>query len=170
MKMELLITREAVQEQVIRIADLISNDYANEEPVLVGLLKGATVFLADLIRRISIPVKIDFIRAASYGSNMTSSGMIRFIKDLELPVRNKAVLLVDDIVDTGLTLAQVINKIKEKGPASVKVCALIDKTERRESDVAVDYCGFRINEGFIVGYGLDYDEKYRHLPDIYVLK
>lgn len=167
---DLLLTRETVQEHVIRLAGQISHDYAGQEPILIGLLKGATIFLADLIRRISIPVKIDFIRAASYGSDMESSRTIRLTKDVEIPIQGKPILLVDDIVDTGLTLTHIIKEIEAKGPASIKVCALIDKYGRREVDIMVDYWGFRIDEGFIVGYGLDYDEEYRQLPDIYVLR
>jgi len=122
------------------------------------------------MRELDIPIKIDFVRAASYGSEMTSSGEIRLTKDVEIPVKGRPLILVEDIVDTGLTLAHIIKKMEAKAPESIQVCALIEKLERRDISVIVDYCGFRIEEGFVVGYGLDHDEKYRQLPDIYVLK
>jgi hypoxanthine phosphoribosyltransferase len=127
-------------------------------------------FFADLARGVTIPVKLDFVRAASYGSGTTSSGSIRLTKDVEIPVEGKPVILVEDIVDTGLTLNRVAELMRSRGPESVKICALIDKPERREIPVAIDYCGFRIEKGFLVGYGLDWDEKYRYLPDIYLLE
>jgi hypoxanthine phosphoribosyltransferase len=167
---EIFLHREDIQKQVIRIANQISEDYSDREPIIVGVLNGAAIFVADLVREIKIPVKIDFVRVASYGSEMNPCESIRFTKDIEVPVVGKPVILVEDIVDTGLTLNSLIRKIEAKGPESVKVCALIDKMERRKIDVCVDYCGFQIKEGFIVGYGLDFDENYRQFPDIYVLK
>ena len=169
MEKKLLLSRKTIQERVKELAVRISIDYEEREPVFIGILNGAVYFFADLTREISIPIKIDFIRAASYGSEMTSSGTIRLTKDVEISVKGKPVILVEDIVDTGLTLTHIIKKLKAKGPESIKVCALIDKLERRDVSVPVDYCGFQIKEGFIVGYGLDHDEKYRQLPDIYVL-
>ena len=127
-------------------------------------------FLADLARELSIPAKIDFIRAASYGSGMTSSRTIQLTKDIEIPIQGKPVILVEDIVDTGLTLAHIIKEIERKDPESIRICALIEKLERQDIKVPIDYCGFRIKEGFIIGYGLDFDEKYRNLPDLYVLR
>jgi hypoxanthine phosphoribosyltransferase len=167
---ELLITKTTIQSRVKELADQISSDYEGKEPVLVGVLNGVIFFFADLVREISIPTKIDFVRAASYGSNMTSSGTIRLTKDVEIPIKGKPVILVEDIVDTGLTLTHIIRKLEQKAPESIRICALIDKVERREMNVPIDYCGFQIKEGFIVGCGLDYDEKYRHLPDIYILR
>jgi len=167
---KLLFSRETIQERVKELAARISSDYEGQEPVFIGVLNGAVFFFADLTRELDIPIKIDFIRAASYGSEMTSSGEIRLTKDVEIPVKGRPVILVEDIVDTGLTLTHIIKKMEAKAPESIKVCALIDKLDRRDVSVTVDYCGFRIEEGFVVGYGLDHDEKYRQLPDIFVLK
>ena len=170
MEKEILIPRENIQRRVKELARQISSDYEGKEPILIGILNGVVFFFADLMREISIPTKMDFIRAASYGSEMKSSGSIRLTKDVEMPVRGKPVILVEDIVDTGLTLTHIVKNLESKGPESLRICALIDKLERRDIDVSIDYCGFKINEGFLVGYGLDYDEKYRHLPDICILK
>lgn len=170
MRRRLLLSSQTIGERVRELALEISSDYQGKEPVLVGVLKGVVFFFADLARGFTIPVKIDFVRAASYGSGTTSSGTIRFTKDLEMPVEGKPVILVEDIVDTGLTLTGVAELIRGRNPESVKICALIDKPERREIAVPIDYCGFRIEKGFLVGYGLDYDEQYRYLPDIYVLE
>ena len=170
MKKELLIPREAIKKRVKELARQISSDYEGKEPILIGILNGVIFFFADLMREISIPTRMDFIRAASYGSEMESSGSIRLTKDVEMPVKGKPVLLVEDIVDTGLTLTHIVKNLERKGTESLRICALIDKLERRNIDVSIDYCGFKINEGFLVGYGLDYDEKYRYLPDICVLK
>lgn len=170
MKRELCITREAIQKRVCGIAEEISSDYSKEEPLLVGILNGAVFFLADLAREIRIPCKIDFVRASSYGSETVSSGNILLTKDVELPVAGKHVVLVEDIVDSGLTLSYLMDKFKSRGVASLKICALIDKLERKEKDVPIDYCGFQIDEGFLVGYGLDCNEEYRYLPEIYRLK
>lgn len=167
---EILIPRETIQKRVAELADQISSDYEGKEPILIGILNGVVFFFADLVREIRIPTMIDFIRAASYGSKKTSSGTIRLTKDVEMPVKGKPVILVEDIVDTGLTLTHIVRMLKDKGVESLKICALIDKLERRDMTVSIDYCGFQIEEGFLVGYGLDYDEKYRHLPDICVLK
>ena len=135
----------------------------------MGILNGVVFFFADLVREITLPSRIDFIRAASYGSGTSSSGSVRLTKDLEIPVEGKPVIVVEDIVDTGLTLARILEILKERGPESIKVCVLIDKLERRETDIAIDYRGFEVKEGFLVGYGLDFDEQYRYLPDIYRL-
>lgn len=166
-KKELILSRETIFNRTRELAGQISTDYAGSEPVIVGVLNGVVFFFADLVREMTIPSKIDFIRAASYGSGTSSSGSVRFSKDLEMDIKDKPVILVEDIVDTGLTLARTLNLLKEKGPESIRICALIDKLERRDVEVAIDYCGFQITEGFLVGYGLDYDEKYRYLPDIY---
>ena len=167
----LLISRETIQNRVNELADQISFDYEGKEPVFIGILNGVVFFFADLLRMIKIPSKMDFLRVSSYGSEMTSSGTIRLTKDVELPVKGKPVILVEDIVDTGLTLSYLIKHIEHNGVESLKLCALIDNFERREVTVPIDYCGFRIEEdGFLVGYGLDFNEQYRHLPDIYVLK
>lgn len=170
MKREVLIPEAAIRKRVREIADQISNDYKGTEPLLVGILKGSIIFMADLMRALSIPVQMDFMRAASYGSKMASSGTVRVTKDIELPIQGKPVILIEDIVDSGLTLAYIKELLEDRGAASLKICALIDKRERREQDVSLDYCGFQIKEGFLVGYGLDCNEEYRNLPEICVLK
>jgi hypoxanthine phosphoribosyltransferase len=167
---DILIPRDTIQKRVKEIANQISSDYKGREPILIGILNGVVFFFADLVREISIPTKIDFIRAASYGSKTTSSGKIRLTKNVEIPIQGESVIVVEDIVDTGLTLTHIVKDLEAKGVESLRICALIDKVERRDLTVHIDYCGFRIEEGFIVGYGLDYNEKYRHLPDICILR
>lgn len=169
MEKEILISRERIQARVKELASQITRDYEGKEPVLIGVLTGAVFFFADLAREISLPLKLDFIRVASYGSGKTSSGTIKLTKDIEIPIKGKSAILVEDIVDTGLTLAHVIDLLQERAPESIRSCVLIDKQERRETEVAIDYTGFQVEKGFVVGYGLDYNEKYRGLPDIYVL-
>ncbi|HEJ83121.1 MAG TPA: hypoxanthine phosphoribosyltransferase, partial [Desulfobacteraceae bacterium] len=166
LKKEVLIPEAAIQKRVREIAEQISDDYRGDEPILVGILKGSIIFMADLMRAIRIPVKMDFIRAASYGSETQSSGTVRVTKDIELPVEGKSIILIEDIVDSGLTLTYVKKLLEGRGAASLRICALIDKSERREREVLVDYCGFQIQEGFLVGYGLDCNEEYRNLPEI----
>lgn len=170
MKRELFLSRETIQARVQEIAWAISSDYAGKEPVMIGILNGVVFFFTDLIIAMSIPSKMDFMRASSYGSGMSSSGTIRLTKDVEIPLAGKPVIVVEDIVDTGLTLSRIVEILRERDPESVKICALIDKLERREREVPIDYCGFQVEKGFLVGYGLDHDEQYRYLPDIYVLK
>jgi hypoxanthine phosphoribosyltransferase len=167
---KLLISSETIKKRVTELATQISLDYEGRNPVLIGVLKGVVFFLADLARGLSIPAEIDFVRAASYGAGTTSSRNVRLTKDIETSVHGKPVILVEDIVDTGLTLTHIVQEIKKKGPESVKICALIEKLERQDIKIPIDYCGFRIKEGFIIGYGLDFDEKYRNLPDLYVLR
>ncbi len=169
-KRELLFSRQTIQKRVNELAEQISSDYEEKEPVIIGVLNGAVFFFADLVRQLSIPIKMDFIRAISYGSEMTSSGSIRLTKDVDITIRGEPVIVVEDIVDSGLTLNHIINTLELKKPESLRICALIDKLERREVNVSISYCGFQINEGFIVGYGLDYNEMYRQLPEIYILR
>lgn len=160
------ISEEQIQQQVRKLARHITDEYQNREPVLIGVLNGVFLFFADLVRQISIPVKIDFVRVASYGSLDVSSGKITLTKDVEVPIEGQPVILVEDIVDTGLTLSYIVEHVKKRDPESVKVCALINKLERREKAVKIDYWGFEIKEGFLVGYGLDYNEQFRYLPYI----
>jgi hypoxanthine phosphoribosyltransferase len=167
---EILFSRHIIQKRVAELAQHISSDYAGREPCLIGILNGVVFFFADLVREISIPTRFDFVRASSYGSRMSSSGVINLTKDVEIPIEGKPVLLVEDIVDTGLTLAHIVQLIRERNPESVRICALIDKRERRRERIRVDYCGFQIEQGFLVGYGLDYNEQFRNLPDIYTLR
>ena len=165
-----VLNKNDIDNMVARVARKISSDYQDHELILIGILKGAFVFLSDLVRHITIPVKLDFIRACSYGSGVSSSGNIRLTKEIEMDVNNKDVLLVEDIVDTGLTLSYIIDYLKAFNPRTVKVCALIDKHERRNANIKVDYACHEAAEGFLVGYGLDYNENYRNLPCIYHLK
>ena len=169
MEKTLLIPKGTIHKKVKELADQLSSDYKESEPVFIGILNGAVFFFADIVREVSIPVEIDFIRAASYGSGMESSGNIQLTKDVEVSVKGKPVIVIEDIIDTGLTLSHIVKSLEAKGPESIRVCTLINKLERRETAIQVDYFGFQIEEGFIVGYGLDYDEKYRQLPDIYAL-
>lgn len=168
-KKERLYSQREIQKKIKELARTISKDYWKEELLLIGVLKGAFVFMSDLARNLSIPVKLDFVRLASYGSQSRSQGKIRLTKAIELPIRDKHILVVEDIVDSGLTLKFLLDFLNKENPKSVRICALIDKTERREVPILVDYVGFSISKGFIVGYGLDFDEQYRHLPGLYHL-
>jgi len=156
---------------VRELAGEISFDYRDrEEVILVGILKGAFVFLADLVRFLSVPARVDFMCVSSYGKATTTSGVVRILKDLDESVEGRHVLLVEDIVDTGLTLQYLKDNLETRGAASVEVCVLLDKQERRLVDVPLDYCGFTVPDRFLVGYGLDYRERYRHLPYIAILE
>ena len=165
-----LISAEALQKRVAELAAEISRDYAESERlVCVGVLKGSVFFLVDLVKRIELPLAIDFFQTASYGGG-TSPGEVRIRKDLDLPVRGADVLLVEDIVDTGYTLRTILDLLRWRGARSVKLCALLDKASRREVEVPIDYRGFEIEDLFVVGYGLDYAERYRNLSYIGVLE
>ena len=167
MQRKILFSRQQLAERIEELGRRISEDYQGRPLVLIAVLKGAFMFLADLARAIDLPVEIDFIRVASYGDATTTSGTVRLTKSPEVDLAGKDVLLVEDIVDTGTTLAWLHRYFKEHQAASVKMCALVDKYERRESEVVVDYAGFRLERGFLIGYGLDYAEQYRNLPEIY---
>jgi hypoxanthine phosphoribosyltransferase len=167
---KIVLSRAEIQEKVRELGRRISHDFRQDELLLVGVLNGAFIFTADLAREIDLPVRVDFIRVASYGAGSSSSGVINFIKDVELPVAGRKVMLVEDIVDTGRTIARLQDHFSRQGAGSVHICALIDKRERREVEVRVDYAGFTVAEGFLVGYGLDYAEQYRNLPDVYHLE
>jgi hypoxanthine phosphoribosyltransferase len=169
-KMILVLSRAEIKEKVKALADRISHDYSDKEVVVIGILKGAFIFLADLVRELALPVQIGFVRLESYGSSTSSSGHIRITEELELDIQGRHVLVVEDIVDSGLTIAYLLDYLKQFHPESVKVCTLIDKVERREAYVQIDYAGHVVDQGFLVGYGLDFDERYRGLPEIYRLK
>jgi len=162
-------SREELARRVAELGEQLTAAYAGRQLVVVGILNGAFVFMADLVRAIDLPLELDFMRIASYGNATVSSGELRFTKDVEISLADKDVLLVEDIVDTGQTLACLKRIMVGHQPRSVKVCALIDKRERREVEIAVDYAGFVVEEGFLVGYGLDCAEQYRNLPGIYHL-
>jgi hypoxanthine phosphoribosyltransferase len=165
-----ILNKNDIDHMVARVARRISSDYQDRELILIGILKGAFVFLSDLVRYLTIPVKVDFIGACSYGSDVSSSGIIRLTKEIEIDVTNKDVLLVEDIVDTGLTLSYIVDYLKTFDPKTVKICALLDKHERRSENIKIDYACHEVDKGFIVGYGLDYNENYRNLAGIYHLK
>ena len=166
-KLVLLYSKDEIAQKTAKLADQISEDYGEREVVLICILKGAFIFMSDLVRNLTIPIRIDFLRVASYGSQSQSSGKLAVTKDIELSIEGKDIIIVEDILDSGLTLSYLIDKLSAKKPRSIKLCVLIDKTERREAKVSPDYVGFRLEKGFIVGYGLDFNEQYRHLPDIY---
>jgi len=167
---EVLLSKEQIDQRVREIGRQISRDYAGRDLVVVGILKGAIIFLSDLVREISVPVTLDFVATSSYGDSSISSGAVRILKDLEGGIEGRDVLIVEDIVDTGLTLLYLLQNLRSRNPASLKVCTLLDKPERRTVEITPDYLGFSIPNAFVVGYGLDYAEKYRNLPYIAVLK
>jgi len=168
--MKLLYPRAEIADQVRRLAEEISGDYSDREILLIGVLKGSFLFFADLVRAITSPTVIDFVRLASYGSETQSSGIVEMRKDLELPITGRDVIIVEDIIDSGLTLETLYHMLQLRGPRSLKICTLIDKRARREASIEADYVGISMDDGFIVGYGLDYDERYRNLPDIYLVE
>jgi len=165
-----VLKKDEINKLVIDVARKISSDYMDRELVLIGVLKGAFVFLSDLIRNLTIPVKIDFVGISSYGNETSSSGKIQITKSIEVNIKNKNVLVVEDIIDSGLTSAWLVDYLKSFQPETVNVCTLIDKRERRETQTQIDYTCHVVKEGFLIGYGLDYAEDYRNLPEIYHLK
>ncbi|MGE5554335.1 MAG: hypoxanthine phosphoribosyltransferase [Betaproteobacteria bacterium] len=167
---EILLQPDQLSAKIKELGRTISRDYADKDPLLIGVLKGAVVFLSDLLREITVPVSVDFMAVSSYGAATKSSGIVRILKDLDESIEGRHVLVVEDIVDTGLTLHYMLENLSSRHPASLKVCALLDKPERRQVAVPVDYIGFHIPDKFVVGYGLDYAEKYRNLPYIGVLR
>ena len=167
---EILIGAEELQAKIAELGRQISEDYRGRDPLLICLLRGAVVFLSDLIRAIDIPLEMDFMAISSYGASTESSGVVRLMMDLKSNITGRDVLIVEDIVDTGRTLAYMLENLQTRRPADIKVCALLSKPSRREVQVELDYLGFEIPDKFVVGYGLDYAENYRNLPFIGVLK
>lgn len=167
--MNVVLSPGQIQARVLELGSQISQDLG-DQPVLLGVLKGAFVFLGDLARAMTVPVQVDFVRVASYGSSSVSSGSIALTKSPELDLRGRSVVVVEDIVDTGRTVAWLKDHLATLGPSRVKVCTFIDKPERREVDLAIDYVGFHVPQGFLVGYGLDFNEDYRHLPGVFELQ
>jgi len=165
-QLKVLLTKEEIRGGVTRLAQEINRDYRGKHPLLLGILKGSFVFMADLIRLLEIPVEIDFVALSSYGSAKVTSGEIKVVQGLRSKVRGRDVLVIEDIVDTGITVGYFIDYLKRKKPSSLKLCALFDKPSRRKVHVPIDYLGFTIPDRFVVGYGLDYDEGFRHLPDL----
>lgn len=165
-----LISKEELEKNAKELGSRISKDYEGKELVIIGVLKGGFIFLADLARNINIPVELDFMSVSSYGDSSKSSGVVKIIKDVDTNIDGKHVLIVEDIIDTGLTLNHLVELLKTRGPLSVKICAALDKPSRRKADVKVDYKGIEIPDEFVVGYGLDYSGKYRNIPEVCVLK
>jgi len=167
---EVLIPSSEIQEKVGEMGGHITNDYGGERPLLVGILRGAVVVLGDLMRNIDLPCEIDFMDISSYGTGTSSSGVVRILKDLEEDITDRHVLIVEDIIDTGLTLSYIRRSLLARGPASLEICALLSKPTRRRVELDVKYLGFEVPDEFVVGYGLDFAGAYRNLPDICVLK
>jgi hypoxanthine phosphoribosyltransferase len=165
-----LFSREDIEETVGKLAARIERDFDDERIIFVCLLKGSFMFTSDLVRCVTNPSKVDFIRVSSYGNNMTSKGSITITKDLEEDITGENVVIVEDIIDSGLTLTYVTDLLRKRNPKSLKICALLDKRARREIEIEGDYVGFTIDDGFVVGYGIDYAEQYRNLPEIFVVE
>ena len=164
-----LIPEDKVDERIAQLGEQISRDYAGRQVHLIGILKGSIFFICELAKRITVPVTMDFMSVSSYGAGTKSSGVVKLIKDLDEPIEGKDVLVVEDIIDSGHTLSYLLKNLSSRNPASIRLCTLLDKPERREVDVEVDYQGFSIPDEFVIGYGLDYDLRYRNLPYIGVL-
>ncbi|HOS70006.1 MAG TPA: hypoxanthine phosphoribosyltransferase [Bacillota bacterium] len=166
----IMISEEEISKRVKELGKQLTEDYKGKELLVVGILKGCMLFLSDLVRTIELPLTMDFMVVSSYGATTKSSGVVRIIKDLEREIEGKDVLIVEDIVDTGLTLSYLVENFKARNPKSVRVCSLLDKPDRRKAQVDIQYVGFKIPDEFVVGYGLDYGENYRNLPFVCVLK
>jgi len=167
---EIMLSTEQIQEKVKQMGKEIAKDYIGKNLFVIGVLKGSSIFMADLVRAIEIPLAFDFMAVSSYGTSTKSSGVVRINKDLETSIEGKDVLIIEDIIDSGLTLSYLVENLKSRNPASLQIATLLNKPERRKVEVAVRYCGFDIADKFVVGYGLDYAETYRNLPFIGVLK
>jgi hypoxanthine phosphoribosyltransferase len=167
---EILLSREAVAERVAELGKTIARDYEGKHPILISVLKGGCVFLADLMRAVDLSLQIDFLSVSSYGASTVSSGVVNFRKDLDVDIFGRHVIVVEDILDTGRSLRYILDNLSRRGPASLKVCVLLDKPEAHQVEIPVDYLGFSIPSEFVVGYGLDFAEDYRNLPYIGVLK
>ena len=169
-ELRILFSREEIEAAVKRLAAEIRKDYLGKRPLLIGILKGSFMFMADLIRLLDFPLEVEFVRLSSYGGGRETTGKVREVQGLLSPIKDRDVLVIEDIVDTGLTTGFLLDYLQKKMPASLKLCALTDKPARRRRSVTIDYLGFTVPNKFLVGYGLDLDEKYRNLPDIYVLE
>ena len=168
--LRVLLSEDEIREKVRELGGKITADYKNSNLMLVTVLKGAVVFLADLMRQIDVPAEIDFMVVSSYGSGVKSSGVVKIVKDLDVPLAGKDILIVEDILDSGLTLSYIKELLESRGPRSIRIATLLDKPSRRKVDLQADYIGFSVPDEFVIGYGLDYDEKYRNLPFVGVLK
>jgi len=169
-QLKILISRDEIAKAVGRLASEIKRDYQGKQPLLIGVLKGSFVFMADLIRQLDLPLELDFIRLSSYGAARESSGKVRVVQGVKTSIKGRDVLVIEDIVDTGITTSFLFDYLKRKRPASLKLCALTDKPSRRRVPVSIDYLGLSLPNKFVVGYGLDFDQRFRNLPDIYALE
>ena len=169
-RVRVLLSEEEVDAKIKAIGEQISKDYEGRQVHLICVLKGGSFFMCELAKRITVPVSLDFMSVSSYGSETKSSGVVRIVKDLDEPLKGKDVIVIEDIVDSGRTLSYLLEMLRDRGPASLRLCTLLDKPERRVTDVHVDYTGFQIPDEFVVGYGLDYDQRYRNLPYIGVVE
>lgn len=167
---KILLTAGEIDLRVSELAKMITDDYRGKELLLVGILRGAIIFVGDLVRKIEIPLEMDFMAVSSYGSSTKTSGVVRILKDLDVDIKGKDVLIVEDIIDSGLTLKYLIRNLHLRNPASLKICTLLRKDVERKALIDIDYCGFEVENKFIIGYGLDFNEKYRNLRDIHLLK
>ena len=168
--LKVLLSEEEIKNKVQELGRVITEEYRGKNLLLVTVLKGAVVYLADLMRAIDTPAEIDFMVVSSYGSGVKSSGVVKIVKDLDVPLKDRHILIVEDILDSGLTLSYIKGILQDRGPASIRIVTLLDKPARRKADIKADYVGFEVPDDFVIGYGLDYDEKYRNLPYIGVLK
>jgi hypoxanthine phosphoribosyltransferase len=169
-KLLTLLSRSEIDGAVSRLASAITGDYRDQNPLLIGVLKGSFMFLSDLVRKLDFPLGIDFVRLASYGQGQQTSGKVRMMHDFTVPISDRHVLVVEDIIDTGITTSFLMDYLRQKKPSSLKLCALLDKPSRRRVPVTIDYTGFTVPDKFLVGYGMDCDEKFRNLPDISCLE
>lgn len=167
---EILIDEDILQAKIKELGAQIAEDYKGKDLLLICVLKGAVVFVSDLMKRIDIPLEIDFMAVSSYGSDTKSSGVVRILKDLNKGIEGRNLLIVEDIIDSGLTLSYLIENLKARGPESVEICTILDKPDRRKANINIKYTGFQVPDEFVVGYGLDYAEKYRNLPYVAILK
>lgn len=167
---EVLLSEEKLAAVIKELGSQISEDYKGKNLLMVSILKGSVVFMSDLMRAITIPCRIDFMSVSSYGSGVKTSGVVKIVKDLDIPLAGYDLLIVEDILDSGMTLSYILEVLEARGPKSVKLCTLLDKPDRRKVDIKPDYVGCEVPDEFVVGYGLDYDEKYRNLPYVGILK
>lgn len=166
----ILIRKQDIKKTISTLANQIREEYKGKNPIVISVLKGSAIFFADLIREVNIPLQIEFVQLSSYGSSTETSGKVKIIHPLRTPIRNRHVLIIEDIIDTGLTISYLMNYLKRRKPASLKLCALADKPSRRIVPVNIDYLGFTVPDKFIVGYGIDFNENFRYLPDICVIE
>jgi len=167
---ETLIAEEALQARIVELAAKVSEDYVGREPLVIGVLKGAVFFIADLLRHLTVPCELDFMAVSSYGSSTHSSGVVRILKDLDIPIAGRHVLVVEDVIDSGLTLSYLMKNLASRQPASLEICTLLTKPGHKRLNIPIRYIGFDLPDAFVIGYGLDYAERYRNLPYIAVLE